>query len=64
MELTDFTTEDINLGLRLVDCLADVVQRDSVEGHVLAAAAELLRLALRTRTAFDPLPGQTSLPAD
>jgi hypothetical protein len=61
VELHDFTTEEINLACRLCDCLADVVQRDSVEGHVLAGAAEVLRLALRARTIHDPLPGQRTL---
>lgn len=63
MELTDFSTEEIQLCVRLCDVLADVVQRDSVEGHVLAAAAEIQRLALRARTLHDPLPGQTVLPS-
>jgi hypothetical protein len=61
VELSDFTTEEINLGVRLCDVIADVVSRDSVEGHVLAAAAEVLRIALRARTTLDPVPGQTSL---
>lgn len=61
MELHDFTTEEINLAVRLCDCLADVVQRDTVEGHVLAGAAEVLRVALRSRTLHDPLPGQSTL---
>jgi hypothetical protein len=61
VELSDLSTEELNLTVRVCDCMADVVQRDSVEGHVLAAAAELLRLALRSRTIHDPLPGQTSL---
>lgn len=61
MNLSDFTTEELTLSARLLDVLADVVDRDSVEGHVLAAAADLVRLALRQRTIHDPMPGQLAL---
>lgn len=61
MEITDFSTEELQLAYRVADALADVCRADSVEGHVLRAASEILRAALRARTIHDPLPGQVAL---
>jgi len=58
----DFSTEEIHLAYRIVDALADLERDEEVTGHVLAAAADLLRIAYRARTMHDPLPGQQGLP--
>jgi hypothetical protein len=58
---SDLTTEDLHLAYRVVDLVAELERGEEVSGHVLAAAAELLRIAYRARTQHDPLPGQTSL---
>jgi hypothetical protein len=64
MEHSDITTEELHLVLRVLDCLADLERGEEVSGHVLAAAAELVRIAYRARTIHDPLPGQHRLDLD
>jgi hypothetical protein len=58
---SDITTEELHLCYRVVAALADLERSEEVSGHVLAAAADLLRIAYRARTLHDPLPGQRSL---
>lgn len=58
----DVTTEELHLAYRVVAMLADLERGEEVSGHVLAAAEELLRIAYRSRTQHDPVPGQTELP--
>jgi hypothetical protein len=54
----EISTEDLNVARCVCDALADHTQRDTLEGLVLAAAAEILRRAVRARTIHDPIPGQ------
>lgn len=61
MDHSDITTEEVHLCLRVLDVLASREQGEEVTGHVLAAAAELMRIAYRARTLHDPLPGQATL---
>lgn len=64
MLVPSFTTEELNLCYRLLDVAADDVRENVVATSVFRASAELLRVAYRSRTAHDPLPGQTALPDD
>ena len=61
MQFSDYSTEELVLCKTVCDCLADTYDRESVAGHVFCAAAELLRVAVRSRTIHDPMPGQTTL---
>ena len=60
----DVSTSDLHLAYRVVAVLADLERGEEVSGHVLAAAEELLRIAYRSRTLHDPLPGQQTLVSD
>jgi hypothetical protein len=57
----DISTEELHLAYRVVDSIAALERGEEVSGHVLAAAAELLRIAYRARTTHWPDPGQLRL---
>jgi hypothetical protein len=57
----DITTEELHHAYRVVDMLASLERGEEVSGHLLSAAAELLRIAYRARTQNDPIPGQLPL---
>lgn len=55
------TTEDLHIAFRVVDLLQGRQIEDTVDAHLYAAAAELLRLEYRKRTRRNPIPGQIEL---
>lgn len=55
------TTEELHLAYRVVARLADAYSGEVIATAIFSAAAELLRVAYRSRTLHDPLPGQVSL---
>lgn len=59
--MDEVSTEELQLAYRVVELLAGEFDRDTVPGHVLAAAGELLRGRLHARTERDPIPGQGSI---
>lgn len=62
MEIEEITREELHLAYRVVDSIATARIFEPIAGHILAAAAEVLRLAYREQTTHDPLPGQLTLP--
>ena len=54
-------TADLHLAYRVVDVMQDEFSDDVIRAAVLAAAAEVLRLAYLHRSTLDPISGQLPL---